>query len=484
MSKNRIGNQKPRIDQYNTGDIDLAERTIELMRYYGNEPYEWQRSLLRRWMATNEDGTYANPDAGLSVPRQNGKTEILIHRINGGMIFNADTILYTAQSLSTTNEIRRRVLNFFYTAEPELRNMLTNEFDKEPRSLDYIELRNGGRCVFATRTRTGGLGGTNDILIVDEAAEYNDAQQEALEPTTAAGQNQNSQTIMATMPPTTGSTGTVFLRARDRVMSGKAPNFCWQEWGVEKMVDLNDEEAWYASNPSLGLSLMVSSIERASKKMSVDSFNKQHLGWYAGADFQRAISDEQWDELSISEVKLDQDYRKVYAVKFAPDRSSVSLAVGTPLGDKTHIELVERKSMNEGISWLVRWLLERWKTCDKIIIDGAAGAPLLIEELYRSEKRISKKILAPTVKDAGAAYAAFMMAVEQKELTHFNQPLLNVSIRTSKKRDIGKNGMFGFASMNNEVSSDPIEAAAFALYGSQRFCIGTSTSNFKQKVLV
>lgn len=481
---NRKGNQKPRIDQYNTGDIHLAEKAIELTKHYMNPLLDWQKLVLRRWLALDENGKYANKECGLSISRQSGKTELLIVRIIAGIIFNADTILYTAQSVQTATEIKRRVMSFFYNGEPEFRNMLTDEFDKQPKSLDYIELRNGGRCIFNTRTRSGGLGLTSDILLVDEAAEYTDPQQEALQPTLSAGKNQNFQTVMATMPPTTGSGGTVFVRTRDKVMDGKAPKYCWQEWGVEKLTDVNDKDAWYDTNPSLGYFLMEKAIQAEANTMSIDSFNKQRLGWYAGVDFQRVITDEQWDELAVKEVKLDKDYRKVYAVKFSPDRSSVTLAVGTPIGDKTHVEVIERKSMNSGISWLVKWLLERWRQADKIIIDGASGAPLLIEELYRSDRRISKKILAPTVKDAGAAYAAFLMSVEQKTLTHFNQPLLNISIRTSKKRDIGKNGMFGFASMNNELSSDPIEAVAFALYGSQKFCAGTSTSDFKQKVLV
>ena len=469
MEKVRHGNQKPRIDIYNDGDITLAEKTIVLLEHYKMELLPWQKAELRRWMALAEDGTWANPDCGLSVARQNGKTELLIARIVGGMIFLGECLVYTAHQSSTVDEIKRRVQRFYYDAEPEIRDLLTHEFNKDPRSYDYVELRNGGRCIFRTRTRSAGLGFTSDTLLIDEAQEENDAQEEALRPTISAGRQHNPQVIMVGTPPTTGSAGTVFIRARRNILAGKAENFCWQEWSVPNITATDDVDAWYATNPSLGYFLSLKAIKAESTTMSQDSFNKMRLGWYAGLDAQRLFTDEEWNELAVKEVRLPDAPELVYSVKFAPDRSSVTLAVGVPIGDKIHVEVVERKRMSDGISWLVRWLLDRWKGCNKIIIDGAAGQGLLVEELVRSEPKISKRILTPNVKEAGSAYASFYQAIQDKALTHYNQPLLNSAIRSCKRRDIGKDGMFGFAPLNPNIQMDPVDAVAFAYYGAHRF---------------
>ena len=184
MSK-RYGNQKPRLDQFNDGDVWLADKTIQLLEAYGIKLLPWQKAIVYRWLAVywdddQERWLWSNPKAGLLVPRQNGKTEIIIARIIGGMIFMNEALIYTAHSDKTVDEVKRRVQNFFYQAKEEIRDLLMAEFDKEPKSLDYIELRTKGRCVFRTRTRTGGLGTTNDTLILDEAQEETDAQQEAL----------------------------------------------------------------------------------------------------------------------------------------------------------------------------------------------------------------------------------------------------------------------------------------------------------------
>lgn len=491
----RYGNQKPRIDQFNDGDIWLADKTIQLLEHYGIRLLDWQKAIIYRWLALTWDEEeqhwkWTNPKAGLLVPRQNGKTEIIIARIIGGMIFMEEALIYTAHSDKTVDEVKRRVQNFFYQAEEEIRDLLTAEFDKEPKSLDYIELRTKGRCVFRTRTRTGGLGTTNDTLIIDEAQEETDAQQEALLPTISAGKSQNQQLIRAGTPPSGGGNGTVFVRIRQNVIDGKDHETCWQEWSVELLTDPQDEDAWYFANPSLGYHLMVAAVRNEAKDMAIDSFNKMRLGWIAGMESRRAISDALWSRLKVDKVSLGENPKLVYCVKFAPDGSAMSLGVGVYMAnDITHVELIERKPMSAGHQWIVNWLFDRkhlrWRKCAKIIIDGQAGTTLLVEELVRTDKRISKKILTPNVKEAGAAYGGFQTAVEQRTLTHFDQPALNGSIKTAKKRSIGRDGMFGYASMNPDFQIDPVECAAFCNYGAVRFAKNyKGSAGSRQRVMV
>lgn len=493
--KKRYGSQKPRIDQFNNGDIWLADKTIQLMEAYGWVLLEWQKAVIYRWLAVYWSDEYdrwmwSNPKAGLLVPRQNGKTEIIIARIIGGMVFMNEALIYTAHSDKTVDETKRRVQRFFYDAESEIRDLLTAEFDKEPKSLDYVELRDGGRCVFRTRTRTGGLGTTNDTLILDEAQEETDAQQEALLPTISAGKSQNQQILRAGTPPSGGGTGTVFIRIRQNVIDGKDHDTSWQEWSVELLTDPSDEDAWYMANPSLGHHLMVAAVRNEAKDMAIDSFNKMRLGWIAGKESKRAISDELWSKLAVERVPLPEPVQLVYCIKFAPDGSAMSLGVGVVMPDDIiHVELIERKPMSAGTDWITTWLFDRkhlrWRKAAKIIIDGASGTQLLVEDLVHTDRRISKKILTPNVKEAGAAYAGFQTAVEHGKLTHYDQPALNGSIKTAKKRSIGKDGMFGYATMNPDIQIDPTECAAFCNYGAQRFAKTYKTGGGStQKVMV
>lgn len=491
----RYGNQIPRLDQFNDGDIWLADKTIRLMEAYGWELLDWQKAIIYRWLAVywdeeTEKWKWSNPKIGLLVPRQNGKTEIIIARIIGGMVFMNEALIYTAHSDKTVDETRRRVTNFFYQAKEEIRNLLTSDFDKDPKSLDYVELRDGGRCVFRTRTRTGGLGTTNDTLILDEAQEETDAQQEALLPTVSAGKSQNQQIIRAGTPPTGDSKGTVFIRIRQNIVDGKDHETCWQEWSVELLHDPSDEDAWYYANPSLGYHLMLSAVRTEAKDMAIDSFNKMRLGWIAGVESKRAIKDADWADLAVQQVTLEPEPKLVYCIKFAPDGSAVSLGVGVWMPNGiVHVELIERKPLSDGTYWITNWLLDRtklrWRKCAKIIIDGQAGTQMLVEELYRTEKRITKKILTPNVREATAAYAQFYNAIENKELTHYAQPALDMSIKTVKKRNIGKDGAFGYATLNSDIQSDPTECAAFCFYGAVRFArTWKSAGGSQQRIMV
>jgi hypothetical protein len=196
-----------------------------------------------------------------------------------------------------------------------------------------------------------------------------------------------------------------------------------------------------------------------------------------------------WNRLKVDSVTLEEGYKRVYAIKFAPDGSAVSLGVGVYMpNDMVHVEIIERKPMSAGTSWIVNWLFDRkhlrWRKAGKIIIDGASGTQLLVEELVRTDKRISKRILTPNVKEAAAAYSAFQTAIEQRTLTHYNQPALNGSIKTAKKRSIGKDGMYGYASLNPDIQIDPTECAAFCAYGAVRFKNAKTTGGSAQKVMI
>src|SRR5699024_1595264 len=86
------------------------------------------------------------------------------------------------------------------------------------RGNESIELVGGGRIDFRTRTSTGGLGESFDLLVIDEAQEYTDDQRSALMYTTAA--SPNPQTVLTGTPPTPISSGTVFTRLRDNSLFG------------------------------------------------------------------------------------------------------------------------------------------------------------------------------------------------------------------------------------------------------------------------
>ncbi len=466
--KPRLGNQVPRIDNYQPGDTSKAELLFELLDEYGTPLLEWQKLVLRRWLAEDEEGNFVNLECGLAVPRQNGKTEIIVARIIYGIIFRKAKGLYTAQQEDTADEVTKRVQNFFYdNPHEEIFNLLTPRFRKKPENYNFIEFESGARYKFKTRTRMGGLGTTNDDLIMDEAADVIDSHQSTLMSTTSAAKSGNPQIIYAGTPPMAETVGKVFSRIRKSKLTGGKG--AWTEWSTKSLTDKFDEDAWYDTNPSLGYFLLLSVVRAESESMLDDDFNRMRLGWWSGVEDNRAISQSDWDDLYNEKPEYDTSFKPVYAIKYSPDRSSYSLAVAQPLvSGKIHVEIIMHRPMSEGFQKLSKWLIKMWRESSKIIIDGTTGQAILYEEITHGGVP-KKKIVQPSMKEIVDAHQFMRDAIDSKELSQYNQPILNQTVRATKERPLGRYGGFGWESMSNDLSTSALDAATFALWGQKVF---------------
>ena len=474
--KHFTASQTPRIDIFEAGDTQKAELLFELLDEYGIHLLEWQKLVLRRWLAEDDAGKFVNLNCGLSVPRQNGKTEIIVARIIYGIIFRKAHGYFSAQQQDTADVVKKRVQDFFYNSPyEEIFNLLTPRFRQKPRNYAFMEFENGAYYQFQTRTRLGGLGMTNDELIFDEAADVLDQHESTLLPTISAAHTGNPQVIYCGTPPMAETIGAVFGRVRGQILSGGKGS--WTEWGTENLTDKDDVETWYKTNPSLGTFLLPSAIETESRSLSNDDFNRMRLGWWSGIEDKRAIPQKQWDELYTEKPEFDDGLRPVYAVKFAPDRSDYSLVVAQPLKDgRIHCEVVMQQPMTRGTAKLAKWLIDRYQKCAKIIVDGVTGQAILLEDLKSGGVPL-KKIIQPNMKEVVAAHQFMLDAINNKELSHYNQPLLNQTVRVTKQRQMGRYGGFGWDSMSKHLSTCALDAATFALWGQKVFAQKAMTAD-------
>lgn len=467
----RIGAQKPRVDIYNDGLIIEAKAALDMVKEFGNPLFMWQRDTLMRWLAVDENGILVNRTCGLEVPRQNGKSELVTVRIIYGMVSRGEHIIFTAQSDDTADTIKKRVLDFFYeTPDENIKDLLAPKFRKKRLdSYDHLELTTGGRVKFTTRTRMTGLGNTNDVLINDEAQEMTDAHAAALIPTVSASALGNPQIIYIGTPPEPSGVGMQFRKVREKALSRKT-NVCWREWGVENLHDVTDVNAWYDTNPSLNLTILETTVRDVDlvNLTDPDSFNRQRLGWWSGVESKRAITDEQWERLAVKKVPLAEDPDLVYAVKIAPDRGEMSLAVAVEMGmDIIHVEIIESRPFSEGHRWLVDFLSERWRRSNGIVIDGWYGKQIIEEDL-RTAGIPTKRLIGMTMKNIADAHVFFYEGIEQQKVTHYDQSLLNICVVNTKRRVLGKHGGFGWESMSpDEVSSAPIDSVTLAYWGAK-----------------
>lgn len=272
MSTKRIGNQQPTRSIILPYDRTDAGEAIKFYEKSGRTAYEWQKNLLEAILARNSDGLWTHMKFGYAVPRQNGKNEIVAMRELYGL-YQGEKMLHTAHRTSTSAAAFNRLLDLLDEMGLEERKDYTKI---KAIGREYIQFTDGGEIDFRTRSATGGLGESFDLMVVDEAQEYTTNQESALLYTTAA--SQNPQTIFTGTPPTPVSSGTVFTSLRNNVLEGGLEDTGWAEWSVDEQSNMRDVDLWYQTNPSLGLRLSERNIRAEVRDDEID-FNVQRLGF-------------------------------------------------------------------------------------------------------------------------------------------------------------------------------------------------------------
>lgn len=117
-----------------------------------------------------------------------------------------ERILYTAHRATTSHAVWERLDRMCEKAGIKISSSF-KAFGKE-----HLYTSDGGVVEFRTRTSSGGLGEGYDVLIIDEAQEYTEAQETSLK--YIVSDSENPQTIMLGTPPTAVSAGTVFTKYR------------------------------------------------------------------------------------------------------------------------------------------------------------------------------------------------------------------------------------------------------------------------------
>ena len=445
----RIGNQIPTQSVVLTYDESLGFEAVDLYNMSGNVCLEWQALMLNDIMAVNDEGLWVHTKFGYSVPRRNGKTEIITGRELWGL-FNGEHILHTAHLTDTA-----------HIAWERLKNRL-DEIGVKPKSTykaygkERIEMNNGAVIDFRTRTSSGALGSGYDLLVIDEAQEYTQAQQTALNYVVSS--SKNPQTIMCGTPPTAVSSGDVFRNYRDKTLRGESLNGGWAEWSVDHKTNVKDVDAWYMTSPSLGTILTERTVQDEINGDDLD-FNIQRLGLWIRYNQQSAISAPEWDALKTE--TLPQFKGSVFCgVKFGRDGQNVCLSVAVKTSDdRIFVEAIDCRNQRDGNAWLLNFIM---KTKAKaVLVDGASGLETFLREC--KEQKL-KGINAATVKEVIQASSDFETAIANKTICHAGQPGLRQSVTNCDHRAIGSGGGYGYKTLDDDIEVALIESVVLAAH--------------------
>ena len=76
----------------------------------GRTAQEWQELMLYDIMAVDDEGLWKHMKFGWSIPRRNGKSELLIMRAIYGLQ-NGERVLYTAHRTTTSHSAWEKIID-------------------------------------------------------------------------------------------------------------------------------------------------------------------------------------------------------------------------------------------------------------------------------------------------------------------------------------------------------------------------------------
>ena len=460
----RTGRETPTVSVVLPYSDTAAPEAVELYNKTEREVLNWQVLLLYDIMALDNEGLWVHQSFGVSVPRRNGKSELVLARCLWGLK-HGERILYTAHRATTAHSIYERLERLCSKADIYIESSF-KAFGKE-----HLYTADTGRVEFRTRTSTGGLGEGYDLLIIDEAQEYTPDQETALKYTVS--DSQNPQTILIGTPPTAISAGTVFPKYRDRVRRGRAFESGWAEWSVdEKPHDLMDPAIWYKTNPSMGYHLDERKIRAEYRPNDELDFLIQRLGFWFQYSLKSAITEADW---RMTEVKAMPELmeQRYFGIKFGADGMHACLSVASKTKDeKIFVEAYGCRPIKAGVAWILDFIDKA--DVRKVAVDGKNGIGILQDAMKKA--KLGKPEI-PSVPQIIKANAEFELAIAQATLIHMEQSAVTQIVSNCEKRAIGSGGGFGYQSILEGADISILDSMILAHW----ICGETKAKN-KQKI--
>lgn len=469
----RRNSAEPRLYRVNEYDDTIGDIALELAPTMGYELLAWQADLVRDMGAIGPGHRWAHPRCAMSIPRQQGKSAVLIVWVAVLAAVAGYKVLWTDHNYSTTLEMLARFRDIFGARPGDLsrgiarwRRELVEVCSQTGQ--EWMRFRSGGVIQFSTRTKSSRLGFSFDVVVYDEAQELTGVHTQVINPTTTSGDKHNLQLIYAGTPTRAGSFAGVFRGVRSQAWEGgeKAQDLLWLEYGVSEVGDIWDRRRWRKVMPSLGFHADETAIATGMKDMDVLGAAQEYLGyWLPGSSVVPAIDPQDWAAGSLAladaPAPAEGDVVCLAACVSADGAECCIAACVRPEEGPCHVELAKIGPMAEGVTDYAEWLAARFKRVAAVVVDGRRDGAEMVRQLESFGVR-GKRFSEAGQADVGEACACLLEATRAGTVTHAAQPQLDAAALNCPRKQAGKSWEFADGA---DGGACRMEAAALALKG-------------------
>lgn len=437
------------------------EDVVALSNQLGMKLDEWQESVFEAAMGERADGLWSSRLVGVSTPRQNGKSQLIVARaLAGVLLFDEKTIICSAHQTDTAREVFQRLLDVI-----ESNPSLESRVDSVMRAINRESIRfKGGQTIkIKARSASGSRGFSADCILLDEAQILGGPAWASILPTMSA--MDNPQAWLLGTPPTPTDDGEVFEKIRSQAISKSGRRLSYLEWSASADDDIDDVDAWRRANPSFGTRISREAIEAERASMSDEQFQMERLGMWSTDSSLRVIDADSWK--FVEDMESMPIERLTLAVDVAPDRSVATVALAGRRPDGLwHVEVDEQR---KGTGWVEAWIEKRAREnrLHAVVADEMSGLVNTVNgRHFLGDTRVQVTLAAAEGRDMAIASGQFFDAVMNTDMRHTGQPQLDVALSVARKRPLAG----GWAWNRKDALSDitPIVSVTLALWGARR----------------
>jgi hypothetical protein len=453
---------------------------------------DWQCLVLEDALGERADGSWAAKRIGLSVPRQNGKSQLMVARaLAGALLFGEKKIVISAHQADTARESFSKLIEILDADGNEwLRSRLDPKYGRNgvmnAINREAVKFSNGALIQFKARTLAGGRGFSSDCLLLDEAQRLGRAAWASINSTMSA--RANPQVWLLGTPPTPEDDGEVFESVRTSAVEAVSSTSAWLEWGLDydhpayeaaRLALLASPRAWtpeiieacWWANPAWNTRINSEVVQGEFETYTPEQFSLDRLGmWAAELRATRLISAEEWK--ATEPLAPIPEGQRSFGVAFNVDGSRMAVAGAVRHDGGIHVEVIGAHTgpVEAGIGALADWLAERWRSVSQIVISGQAGAAALDAALR--ERRVSPRVIhVASGPDYYGACSVFLDAIRDRTVTHpagKTTDALEMSVAVCDRKVRSKvTGSWGWEPTTTDGDETPLEAVSLAFWSAK-----------------